>query len=103
MRVAGEKFSQLFPWSRRAHQRLADQKNMHAELFDPPDLLETIDAALAHWPRGPRHERRQPLRRRQAHREGFKSRLLIPITCAPAASAGIQLFFGMHLDQHING
>ena len=56
----------------RAHERLADQKDMHAELFDPADLIETIDAALAHYGRAGGHERRQALGRRQVDREGFK-------------------------------
>ena len=45
---------------------------MHAELFDPADLIETIDAALAHYGRAGGHERRQALGRRQVDREGFE-------------------------------
>ena len=44
---------------------------MHAELFDPADLLDTIDAALAHYGRTGGHERRQPLGCRQVDRERF--------------------------------
>ena len=85
----------------RAHERLADQKDMHAELFDPADLIETIDAALAHYGRAGGHERRQALGRRQVDREGFKIAVIDADQLRASGDGGSQFFLRVHLDQRI--
>jgi len=74
---------------------------MHAELFDPADLFDTIDAAFAHYERAGGHERRQTLGRCQVDCEGFEIAIIDADQLRARGDGARQFFLRVHLDQRI--
>src|ERR671923_2189613 len=93
-----QKFRQLFSRLLRAHQRLADQKNVNAKLLDAADLIETINSAFAHdWHAG-RNERRQALGGCKAYFKGVEIPVVDADECRSRRDRRFQFLLCVHFD-----